>query len=149
MSGRRQQRVGEAGFTLIETLIAMTLTVFILATLATLTAQWMPNWNRGFTRVQRMEVLNRGLERIVADLAAAEFVTANAKAKHVLFDGSELSVALLRPAIGPNTQPGLEFVRIGMTFVGVNIFLENMVFGAVLIAAVAITIDRSKIAVIK
>ncbi|RUX03922.1 ABC transporter permease, partial [Mesorhizobium sp. M2A.F.Ca.ET.037.01.1.1] len=35
------------------------------------------------------------------------------------------------------------------TFVGVNIFLENMVFGAVLIAAVAITIDRSKIAVIK
>ena len=39
--------------------------------------------------------------------------------------------------------------RFGMTFVGVNIFLENMVFGAVLIAAVAITIDRSKIAVIK
>ncbi len=43
----------------------------------------------------------------------------------------------------------ISIVRIGMTFVGVNIFLENMVFGAVLIAAVAITIDRSKIAVIK
>lgn len=43
----------------------------------------------------------------------------------------------------------ISLVRIGMTFVGVNIFAENIVFGAVLIIAVAITIDRSKIAVIK
>lgn len=43
----------------------------------------------------------------------------------------------------------ISLVRIGMTFVGVNIFAENIVFGAVLIVAVAITIDRSKIAVIK
>jgi ribose transport system permease protein len=43
----------------------------------------------------------------------------------------------------------ISIVRIGMTFVGVNIFAEQMVFGAVLIAAVAVTIDRSKIPVIK
>ncbi len=43
----------------------------------------------------------------------------------------------------------IAIVRMGMTFVGVNIFAENVVFGAVLILAVAITIDRSKIAVIK
>ena len=43
----------------------------------------------------------------------------------------------------------ISIVRIGMTFVGVNIFAENVVFGAVLIIAVAITIDRSKIAIIK
>lgn len=43
----------------------------------------------------------------------------------------------------------ISIVRIGMTFVGVNIFAENVVFGAVLIAAVAITIDRSKIPIIK
>jgi ribose transport system permease protein len=43
----------------------------------------------------------------------------------------------------------ISLVRIGMTFVGINIFAENIVFGAVLILAVAITIDRSKIAVIK
>ena len=43
----------------------------------------------------------------------------------------------------------ISLVRIGMTFVGVNIFAENIVFGSVLIIAVAITIDRSKIAVIK
>ncbi|HTO30929.1 MAG TPA: ABC transporter permease [Pararhizobium sp.] len=43
----------------------------------------------------------------------------------------------------------ISIVRIGMTFIGVNIFAENVVFGAVLIIAVAITIDRSKIPVIK
>ncbi len=43
----------------------------------------------------------------------------------------------------------ISVVRIGMTFLGVNIFAQNIVFGAVLIAAVAITIDRSKIPVVK
>ena len=43
----------------------------------------------------------------------------------------------------------ISIVRIGMTFVGVNIFAENVVFGVMLIAAVAITIDRSKIPIIK
>ncbi len=43
----------------------------------------------------------------------------------------------------------ISIVRMGMTFVGINIFAENVVFGSVLILAVAITIDRSKIAVIK
>jgi ribose transport system permease protein len=43
----------------------------------------------------------------------------------------------------------ISVVRIGMTFIGVNIFAENIVFGAMLIVAVAITIDRSKIAIIK
>ena len=35
------------------------------------------------------------------------------------------------------------------TFLGVNIFAQNIVFGAVLILAVAITIDRSKIPIVK
>jgi ribose transport system permease protein len=35
-------------------------------------------------------------------------------------------------------------VRVGMTFVGINIFAQQMVFGVVLIVAVAITIDRRK-----
>jgi ribose transport system permease protein len=43
----------------------------------------------------------------------------------------------------------ISIVRIGMTFIGINIFAENVVFGTVLILAVAITIDRSKIAIIK
>ena len=43
----------------------------------------------------------------------------------------------------------ISVVRIGMTFLGVNIFAQNIVFGTVLIAAVAITIDRSKIPIVK
>jgi ribose transport system permease protein len=43
----------------------------------------------------------------------------------------------------------ISVVRIGMTFLGINIFAQNIVFGAVLIAAVAVTIDRSKIPIVK
>jgi len=43
----------------------------------------------------------------------------------------------------------ISVVRIGMTFVGINIFAQNIVFGTVLIGAVAVTIDRSKIPIVK
>lgn len=43
----------------------------------------------------------------------------------------------------------ISVVRIGMTFIGVDIFAQQIVFGAVLILAVAITIDRSKIPIVK
>jgi ribose transport system permease protein len=43
----------------------------------------------------------------------------------------------------------ISVVRIGMTFLGVNIFAQNIVFGILLVAAVAITIDRSKIPIVK
>ena len=43
----------------------------------------------------------------------------------------------------------ISVVRIGMTFVGVNIFAQQIVFGVVLMMAVAITIDRSKIPIVK
>ena len=38
----------------------------------------------------------------------------------------------------------ISVVRIGMTFLGVNIFAQQIVFGAVLVLAVAITIDRAR-----
>jgi ribose transport system permease protein len=40
-------------------------------------------------------------------------------------------------------------LRIGMTFVGINVFAQQIVFGTVLIVAVAFTIDRSRIRVVK
>jgi ribose transport system permease protein len=36
-----------------------------------------------------------------------------------------------------------------MTFIGVNIFAQQIVFGLVLIVAVALTIDRTKIVIVK
>jgi len=43
----------------------------------------------------------------------------------------------------------IAIVQLGMTFVGVNIFAQQTVFGLMLVAAVAVTIDRSKLDVIK
>jgi general secretion pathway protein J len=107
----RRGRAGEAGFTLIEVLLATLLMTVILAALATVTSQWLPNWNRGMTRVQRAERLAMGLDRIVADLSVAEIIPVNGDAKTPLFDGSELAVTFLRTAVGPNARPGLEIIR--------------------------------------
>jgi general secretion pathway protein J len=108
----KHRRRASAGFTLIETLIATALMVAILAALATVTSQWLPNWNRGFARVQRTELLSLGLERVVADLAAAEYVPAHYATRRPLFEGRELAVTFVRTAVGPNTRPGLQIVRI-------------------------------------
>lgn len=43
----------------------------------------------------------------------------------------------------------ISVVRTGMTFVGVNIFAQQVVFGVVLVMAVVVTIDRSKIPIVK
>jgi general secretion pathway protein J len=105
------QRSGEAGFTLIEMLIATMLMGLILTALATVTAQWLPNWDRGIARLQRDERFAFAMNRLVADLSVAEPVPA-ANATHVvLFDGAELGVTFVRTAVGPNTHPGLEVVR--------------------------------------
>ena len=100
------------GFTLIEALLSVALMGIVLAALALLTAQWFPNWNRGFRRVQQTELMGLGIERAVADLSAAEFISPNGKTRRPLFEGSELSVIFVRSALGPNTAPGLDIVRL-------------------------------------
>jgi general secretion pathway protein J len=107
----RRRHAGEAGFTLIEVLMATLLMTIILAALATVTSQWLPNWNRGMARVQRAERLAMGLDRIVADLSVAQMTSINGDARTPLFEGSELAVTFVRTAVGPNAQPGLEIIR--------------------------------------
>jgi general secretion pathway protein J len=112
----RGQRTN-AGFTLFEALVAVALMGLIMGALATVTAQWLPNWNRGLLRVQRNEQVAIALDRLVADLSVAEFVSvsANRVNKKPLFEGNELSVTFVRSAVGPNNDPGLEIVRIAET----------------------------------
>jgi ribose transport system permease protein len=43
----------------------------------------------------------------------------------------------------------ISVVRVGMTFLGVDIFAQQIVFGIVLVLAVVATIDRSKIPIVK
>jgi len=106
---------GESGFTLLEALIAVALMGVLLATLATVTAQWMAGWKAGFDRVQGADLLGLGLDRIVADLAAAEFVSPGGENARPLFEGTASSVTFVRSAIGPNASAGLEIVRLGET----------------------------------
>jgi general secretion pathway protein J len=105
----------EAGFTLIEALVALALTGLLLSTLATLTAQWLPVWNRGLDRIQNNELISMAMQRICADLSAAEYVPPDREHKKPLFDGSALSVTFVRTALGPNAGIGLDIVRIGET----------------------------------
>jgi general secretion pathway protein J len=87
----------------------------VLSALANITAQWLPNWNHGIDRIQRSETIGVALQRISADLAAAEYVPANRDSHRPLFEGSELSVTFVRTALGPNAGPGLDLVRLGET----------------------------------
>ncbi len=104
-----------AGFSLVEALVATALMGIVLAGLATLTAQWLPNWDRGFTQIQRAETLGIALDRLVADISASEFIVPNRESKRPMFDGTEFGVAFVRTSIGPNTRPGLDVVRIAET----------------------------------
>jgi general secretion pathway protein J len=101
-----------AGFTLIEALIAMALMGTIVAALATIAGQWLPNWDRGLLRLQQSERLALGLERIVEDLAAAEFIPAGRQTMRPWFEGDKDAVTFVRSMLGPNAGPGLELVRI-------------------------------------
>ena len=108
----RPRRSRDGGFTLIETLLATALLLLILGVFAAVTAQWLPNWNRGFARAQRNEHLALNIERIVADLSAVEFIESAGEVKRPLFEGTTLSVIFIRTAIGPNQRRGLEVVRL-------------------------------------
>src|SRR5262245_35672203 len=112
MTPRRHARKTMRGFTLLEALIATAMMGFVLAALAIVTAQWMPNWNRNIARVQRSEDVALGIARLTTDLAAAEFIPASRETRRPLFDGANRSVIFVRTALGPNSGPGLEIIRI-------------------------------------
>jgi general secretion pathway protein J len=107
----RRKRSDVAGFTLLEALVATTVMGLILAALGAITAQWLPSWNRGFIRVQRSELFAVALNRLAADLSASEFITPNRASKLPIFEGAASGVTLVRSAVGPNSEPGLEVVR--------------------------------------
>ncbi len=87
----------------------------IVVSLSAVSGQWLPNWHRGFGRVQRMEMLDVGLQRLVDDLQAAEFVTPNSASKTPIFLGDPKSVTIVRIGSAPGAPPSLEFVRLAET----------------------------------
>jgi general secretion pathway protein J len=115
MTMSEARRKGEGGFTLIETLVALALMGLVLSALANLTAQWLPNWNRGLDRIQRSEMIGITLQRLADDLADALPVPASASDMGPFFSGSEQSITFVRTALGPNAGPELDVVHLGET----------------------------------
>lgn len=101
-----------SGFTLVEAVVATLLMGLILTALVTVTGQWVPSWNHGMAGLQRTELAAEGLDRLVDDLAEAEFVTAGSGNGPPFFDGTELSVVFVRSKLAPNGSPGIEVVRL-------------------------------------
>ena len=101
-----------AGFSLIEAMATLALTATIILALSSVAGQWLPNWRRGFVNLQRADLLGVGLEQLVDDLSAAEYVTRSGEARGPLFEGDASSVIFVRSAIGPDAYPHLETVRL-------------------------------------
>ena len=117
-AGRRRETFGgrrSAGFTLFEALVSVALMSAIVAALGAVAGQWLPNWHRGFGRVQRVETLDVGLQRLSADLEAADFVSPNGASRGPIFLGDEKTVTFVRVANAPGAAPSLEFVRLAET----------------------------------
>lgn len=108
---RRGPTEGEAGFTLVEAVLALLLMGLVVTALGTVTAQWLPGWRQGLGRLQSIDRLSLALDRIAADLAGAEFVSADA-GPLPFFQGSPRSVAFVRAAVGPGAAPGLDTVEL-------------------------------------
>jgi general secretion pathway protein J len=101
-----------AGFSLIEAMAAVALTATIVMGLSSMTGQWLPNWRRGLVDLQRADLLGLGLERLVEDISAAEYVTPWGGAPTPLFEGDSSTAIFVRSAIGPNSYPHLEVIRL-------------------------------------
>jgi len=113
--GVRRQHSSIAGFSIIEAVLATALMGGVIIALGSVTGQWLPNWNRGFSTLQRAERVTLGLERLFSDLEAAESIPVGRDNVELLFDGAESAVTFVRSAVGPNTGFGLELVRIIQT----------------------------------
>ncbi len=114
---RRPNR-NEAGFTLVEALAAVVLMSAIVYMLGAVTAQWLPNWRHGFERVQNAALIDVALQRMTADLAAAEFVPANGKTHAPFFVGTANALAFVRASFAPGEARHLELVRFAETVDG-------------------------------
>ena len=101
-----------AGFSLVEAMAAVALTASIVMGLSSMTGQWLPNWRRGFVDLQHADLLGLGVERLVEDISAAEYVTPWGNAPTPLFEGDSSEVVFVRSAVGPNSYPHLEVVRL-------------------------------------
>jgi general secretion pathway protein J len=109
---RSREKSHEAGFTLIEAMASVAVMAAIVAALGTFSGQWLAHWRHGLVELQRADLLGLGIDRIAADVAAAEYVKENGNQDEPLFEGSPSSITFVRSAIEPGSRARLEIVQI-------------------------------------
>jgi general secretion pathway protein J len=118
-------RASEDGSSLLEALAAVALIAAALAGLSAIAGQWLPNWRRGFIALQTADLVGLALDRIVEDVASAEYTRMDAESAAPLFRGEARTVTFVRRAIGPSGGPRLEIVRIGQLETQAGIEVER------------------------
>jgi general secretion pathway protein J len=103
---------GDEGFTLLEAMASVAIMAAILSGLAVIAGQWLPNWRHGFAALQSADLVGLGLDRIMEDVASAEYAQFEGGEGKPLFRGEPDSVTFVRQAIGPGAGARLEVVRI-------------------------------------
>lgn len=109
---RSRSTDASAGFSILEGLVALTLTGLVMAGVSMLVAQWMPLWNRGFHAAQKADLIAVALDRITADLAEARYVKGSDLDNYLFFSGRSEELTFVRPILDPGERTGLEVVRI-------------------------------------
>jgi general secretion pathway protein J len=104
-----------AGFTLLEMMLALALTGVMVSAIAVFAGQWMTSWRAGFAQLQATDLLSLGLERLSADISAAQYGGVNSGQEPTLFLGDAKSLIFIRRSPAPDTLGRLEVVRIAQT----------------------------------
>ena len=104
-----------SGFTLLEMMLALALTGVMVSAIAVFAGQWMTSWRAGFAQLQATDLLSLGLERLSADISAAQYAEFSAGHEETLFVGDSKSLTFVRRSPAPDTVGRLELVRIAQS----------------------------------
>ena len=96
----------QAGFTLLEAVLALLLAGMVVTGLAMFTGQWLGGWTRAGQAMRQAQALAAGVNRLAADIEVAAAVAG--PAGDVLFEGTAAALALVRlpPDFLEDKRPG-------------------------------------------
>jgi hypothetical protein len=109
----------EAGFSLIEVLAALLVTMLLVLTFTPFVSQMLATWSRGAEVANLVELKTRGLSRLHEDLRHAVVWTGYGQVEDLAsFQGDETSMSFPVAALGPN-EVGIEYLSFTVG-IGVN-----------------------------
>jgi len=96
-------------------MLALALTGVMVSAIAVFAGQWMTSWRAGFAQLQATDLLSLGLERLSADISAAQYAAVSGGQEQTLFLGDAKSLIFVRRSPAPDALGRLEVVRIAQS----------------------------------